>query len=87
MSAQTNTEVKRGRGRPRPSETMKRDEQIMELLRTGPRTRNQICKETGLTTSIVYLSLDRLRKRDQVRLCQGRAAERLWSVDVDEPCP
>lgn len=81
------TVSKRGRGRPRPSETKERDNQILALLSTGPRTRNQICSETGMATSIVYLSLDRLRKRDLVKLCQGPAAERLWSTDVGGPCP
>jgi len=83
----TARETKRGRGRPRPLVAIQRDAMILELLKKGPKTRNEICKETGLTTSIVYLSLDRLRKRDQVKLCQGPAAERLWSVDVDSPCP
>jgi DNA-binding MarR family transcriptional regulator len=81
------TEDKRGRGRPRPLAAIERDAMLLALLRKGPKTRNQICKETGLATSIVYLSLDRLRKRDKVKLCQGPAAERLWSVDVDSPCP
>jgi DNA-binding MarR family transcriptional regulator len=81
------TTVARKRGRPRPSETKQRDAAILTLLRSGPRTRNQICKETGLATSIVYLSLDRLRRADLVKLCQGPVAERLWSTDVDGPCP
>ena len=81
------TVTKPGRGRPRPSETKSRDDQLRVLLRKGPRTRNQICEETGLATSIVYLSLDRLRKRGLVKLCQGPAGQRLWSTEVEGPCP
>ena len=80
-------ETKRRRGRPRPSEAVRRDETVLSLLKSAPHTRNQICQATGLATSIVYLSLDRLRRQGLVKLCQGPAADRLWSTDVDGPCP
>lgn len=81
------TQVKRRRGRPRPSEAVKRDGVILALLKKEPLTRNQLCARTGLATSIVYLSLDRLRRQGLVKLCQGPVADRLWSADVDAPCP
>ncbi len=81
------TGIRRGRGRPRPAEAIERDTSVLSLLKTGPLTRNQLCKATGLHTSIVYLSLSRLRRQGLVKLCQGPAADRMWSVDVDEPCP
>lgn len=80
-------EAKRERGRPRPAEAIQRDEWILNTLDGGPLTRNQLCKVTGLATSIVYLSLSRLRRRGLVKLCQGPSAERLWTADVDGPCP
>lgn len=80
-------EAYRGRGRPRTVEAIERDELILSVLRRQPQTRNQICEITGLHTSIVYLSLSRLRRQGLTKLCQGRAGERLWSTEVDGPCP
>lgn len=84
------TEEKRPRGRPRPGETIRRDEQIIALLtEVGPKTRNQIAELLGLSKTITYLALDRLRRRDQVRTCAGSGSSRdtLWTVAVNEPCP
>jgi len=73
-------------GRPRPIETIERDRNILTLLRDGPLSRNQICERTNLPGMKVWLSLDRLRKTGQVKLCQG-IGERIWTVDVDNHCP
>ncbi len=79
------------RGRPRPDETIRRDERVLSILRTGALSRNRLrdkLNETDETVSAsqVWLSLDRLRREGKVKLCQG-IGERVWSCDVDEPCP
>lgn len=74
------TETKRGRGRPRPMEAVQRDAQVLALLRDQPLTRNEICELTGLHTSIVYLSLSRLRRQGKVSLGDGAAGKRPWSL-------
>jgi len=52
------------RGRPRPAETIRRDETILAMLQDNPDglTRNDIAEEMGLNKSRTYLSLDRLRR-------------------------
>lgn len=63
-------EVKRPRGRPRPDETVERDEMILAALRElGPQTRNTLAERFSLPVTQVYLSLDRLRRRGEVRIC------------------
>lgn len=74
------TEAKRGRGRPRPSEAIQRDKYILFLLKKESLTRNQLCELTGLDTSIVYLSLSRLRRQGKTRLEEGAAGRRLWTA-------
>lgn len=84
------TEQKRPRGRPRPVETIRRDQQIIGLLTVeGPHTRNQIAERMRLSKTITYLALDRLRRNGQVRTCAGSGSSRdtLWTVEVDQPCP
>lgn len=53
------------RGRPRPTETIRRDETILQLLRDNPSglLRNDIAEMMSLNKSRTYLSLDRLRRR------------------------
>lgn len=53
------------RGRPRPAETIRRDETILSLLRDNPDglLRNDIAEMMRLNKSKTYLSLDRLRRR------------------------
>jgi transposase len=53
------------RGRPRPAETIARDEQILAMLRENPDglARNDIAEAMGLNKSVTYLSLDRLRRQ------------------------
>lgn len=53
------------RGRPRPAETVERDDKILAMLRACPDglLRNEIAEEMGLNKSKTYLSLDRLRRR------------------------
>lgn len=53
------------RGRPRPLETIRRDETILQLLRDNPSglMRNDIAEMMNLNKSRTYLSLDRLRRQ------------------------
>ena len=53
------------RGRPRPAETIRRDETILQLLRDNPTglMRNDIAEMMNLNKSRTYLSLDRLRRQ------------------------
>lgn len=75
------TQEYRGRGRPRPAETIRRDERVMELVRDhgGRITRAQVMEELDLTASLAWLSLARLRKDGRlVRCIVGR--EQTWCV-------
>lgn len=73
------------RGRPRPAETIERDETIHQLLTDGARSRGQIAEATGLTTDLVALALGRLRRAGRIQQClQGGVI--VWSVN-DTPCP
>lgn len=79
--------VSRGRGRPRPTETIDRDNQIHALLaHEGALSRGQIAEETGLTTDLVRLALRRLRDGGLVRQCL-RDGGVVWSVTDGTPCP
>lgn len=73
------------RGRPRPTETIERDDQIHQLLRQGARSRGQLAQETGLTTDLVALALRRLQRDGRAQQClQGGVI--VWSV-VGTRCP
>lgn len=84
-----NDQDKRPRGRPRPAETVQRDEAILSLLRRdGAQTRNQIAEQLGVEKVKAYLSLDRLRRAGLVRTCTSAApGSTLWSASVNKPCP
>lgn len=53
------------RGRPRPAETKRRDETILQLLKDNPGglMRNDVAEMMNLNKSKTYLSLDRLRRQ------------------------
>jgi len=74
------------RGRPRPAETIERDETIHQLLTEGSRSRGQLAQETGLTTDLVALALGRLRRANRVRQCLQDGVI-VWSVADGTPCP
>lgn len=81
-------DVKRRRGRPRPDETIERDEKVLKLLQEqGAQTRNDIAEALGMGTTIAYLSLDRLRRQGKVRKCAGTGASTLWTSEATSPCP
>jgi predicted ArsR family transcriptional regulator len=60
------------RGRPRPQDTINRDEKVYQLLSNkGPLTRTQIAEELGVTPGIAYMSLFRLKKEGYVERGPG----------------
>jgi hypothetical protein len=76
------------RGRPRPQENIDRDERVYDLLAAeGPLTRNEVAEKTGLTASLTYLTLDRLRRSGRVRRCLKEDSSSVWSAESDSPCP
>jgi DNA-binding IclR family transcriptional regulator len=81
------TEEKAPRGRPRPSDTINRDHQILRLLTAdGPATRNEISSRLAVSTSLTYLALTRLRDRKLVKRCLQGDGSSVWSAAVEEPC-
>lgn len=74
------------RGRPRPAETIERDQRIYELLAAGSMSRGQLAQETGLTTDLVALALGRLRRAGLVRQCLHDGVI-VWSLADGNPCP
>lgn len=74
------------RGRPRPIETIERDERIYELLAAESMSRGQLAQETSLTTDLVALALGRLRRDGRVRQCLDGGVI-VWSVADGTPCP
>lgn len=82
------TKEKRPRGRPRPQETVRRDNLVRQHLSiNGPMTRNQLAESLGLSLSLTYLSLSRLRVAGLVRICGGASEMAVWTTEVDSPCP
>jgi predicted ArsR family transcriptional regulator len=76
------------RGRPRPEDAIERDDRIRELLTEyGPQTRNDIADALGITHSLTYLALSRLRDQGGVKRCLQDDGSSVWSVDVSDPCP
>lgn len=62
------------RGRPRPRDTVDRDEQVFQLLRTGgPTTKSDLAAKLEAKENVVYLALSRLRENGRVRRGAGKA--------------
>lgn len=74
------------RGRPRPVETIERDDRIHALLTEEARSRGQLAQATGLTTDLVHLALGRLKRAGRVRQCLQDGVI-VWSVADGTPCP
>jgi predicted ArsR family transcriptional regulator len=89
MEENTMSETKRPRGRPRPQETIDRDNAVLAYLTEhGPQTRNALADALGQEKSKIWLSLDRLRRDNQVRLCGPQGGpDAIWTAQVDAPCP
>lgn len=83
------TDTRRPRGRPRPQETIERDAAVLAQLKlNGAQTRNQLSESLGLSKTVTYLALNRLRDQGQVRICAGQGGpDVLWTTEVNQPCP
>lgn len=57
---------KKGRGRPRPLDTIDRDEQVYAALAQEQRSREDLAKQFGVNLNIIYMSLIRLRRAGRV---------------------
>lgn len=74
-----------GRGRPRPSATLERDEKVFEFLGEGGKTRPEVAEKFELSVAEAYLSLARLRTAGRVQ-AERRDGKMTWfRPDVDEP--
>jgi predicted transcriptional regulator of viral defense system len=79
------TEEKRGRGRPRPTATIERDEQVfLSLHNNGPTSRAQVAEWFGVNPNIIYLALNRLRNAGRIEKVR-RGKHHLWAVAAAEP--
>lgn len=89
MPESPKTEEKRPRGRPRPQETIDRDNAIIQYLKeNGPQTRNALAMALLIDKTKTYLALDRLRRDGRVQLCGAKGGpDALWTQDVSKPCP
>lgn len=73
---QTTTTTTR-RGRPRPTGTIQRDEQVYDALE-GERTKMELVSVTGLAANEVYLSLYRLQRDGRVLRRRGERGH-VWT--------
>lgn len=73
-----------GRGRPRPSATIERDEAVLKYISANPgQTRAKIAEGTEIKGSEVYLSLYRLSRANPPQVVKTGAT---WSVpDAEAP--
>lgn len=70
---------KKGRGRPRPVDTVERDERVYEALSgEQPRGRQELADEFGTSLNIIYMSLTRLRKQGRVHIVRS-GKYHLWT--------
>lgn len=69
------------RGRPRPQSTIDRDQQVLQALADGGKTREDLVTATGLGKNQVYLSLYRLRVAGQVERTRD-GGKHLWKSTV-----
>lgn len=88
MTTDPDTVPKRGRPHGH-SGAAERDEAVLALLLAhGPQTRNQLAERMDEKTSLVWLSLNRLRNDGRIRTCAGGLrTEIIWSAEVGSPCP
>lgn len=69
------------RGRPRPQETLSRDGELHQLLEDrGPLTRSALAEQSGIPSSLVYLSLTRLKRRGLIRRFLSDTGESTWEA-------
>lgn len=78
--SEVNTNAESRRGRPRPQDTIKRDESVLQVLKDkGPMTRDEAATALGVKSSHVYLSLIRLRRDGLAVRGEGDTAGK-WAV-------
>jgi DNA-binding CsgD family transcriptional regulator len=76
------------RGRPRPPETIARDEAIYRLIADGHATRAELAAQIGLDRSLVQQACKRLHKAGRIQRCpESESASWSWSVADGTPCP
>jgi predicted ArsR family transcriptional regulator len=73
----------------RPEPVRKRDEDVLLYLKEhGMSSRNEIADHLGLSRSLTYLSLYRLREASKAKRCVAQDTnDLLWTAAVEEPCP
>lgn len=73
----------------RPPAVTDRDERVFSYLQDhGMSSRNKIADDLGLTRSLTYLSLYRLREAGRAKRCVAQDTDDLlWTIAVEEPCP
>jgi hypothetical protein len=73
----------------RPEPVRRRDQDVLQYLTDhGPSSRNTIADELGLSRSLTYLSLYRLREGRKAKRCVSTTTnDLLWTAAVEEPCP
>jgi hypothetical protein len=78
----------------RPPAVTSRDDLVFSYLKEhGPSTRNKIADDLGITRSLTYLSLDRLRRGvagspPRVKRCVSQNnSDLLWTAALEESCP
>lgn len=65
------------KGRPRPNETVERDQRVFDALAEQGLTREAISNKLGITSNLVYLSLWRLRRDERVERVRHEGAN-VW---------
>lgn len=75
------------KGRPRSPETIARDQAIMHLLSSGPKTRNALAASLGISKSLTSIAINRLKDSEKIKRCVGDDGEPLWTAQIEEPCP
>jgi len=73
----------------RPEPVRSRDEQVHAyLVQNGMASRNKIAEDLGLSRSLTYLSLYRLRESGKAKRCVAADTnDLLWTAETDRPCP
>jgi len=73
----------------RPPAVTARDNAVENYLtQHGMASRNEIAEALGLTRSLTYLSLYRLREARRAKRCVAADTnDLLWTAAVEEPCP
>lgn len=78
---QQSTSAPRRRGRPRSPDTVERDHRVLTALQNdGPHTKEQLVEKIGLTPSLIYLALWRLKREGRVERTSREGVRYVWQV-------